>query len=361
MQCEHADLRRNKEPDGQNACAEPTAHEQVAASLNDLSDRVTLAVTGRHDGTTEDREPHLAAVGVPGNDQADPRRKTGKQVWIVRDGQHWLVALNLAERPVDVVVTLPKVAHAGKPKVSRAPVNTNSAILQHSDPPGFKCRLDAGVIEPPIVVPETRPHSQRCMEPCQDCRCFLGWHETTAQNSVDHEVSWDQNNVRLRRVCCGDDTAKLVHAVEWGPDVQVCQDRSTDARQGRRPARYREPVLPDAKRRRLEPKPPRAEEDDEGSEYVNRTAVASHSNPSVRVGKQDAHYAAGRRSGAPLRSTTTPRILRNLARFLRASWEHTHPVFTTKTRRHRNPLACVNLRVFVVRFFFVAAPLAEKI
>ena len=94
---------------------------------------------------------------------------------------------------------------------------------------------------------------------------------------MDHEVSGEQNDVRLRRVCCADDTAKLVHAVERGPDVQVCQDRSTHARQGRRPARYREPVLPDAKRRGLEPKPPRAEEDDEASEYANRTAVASHS------------------------------------------------------------------------------------
>ena len=151
---------------------------------------------------------------MAGQGEADPLGHSGKQIRVVRNGQHWLPMRHLRQSLQDIVSSFHEIPNAGEPEPTRVGINSQCLVFQDGYRLRLKRVLNSGRIIPPIMIPKHGKHAKSCFELTETLGDGLGLDKLAAQYAVDDIVTGKEYEVGLGGI------GQTHHVVEFGKSVK---------------------------------------------------------------------------------------------------------------------------------------------
>src|SRR5439155_2626741 len=113
------------------------------------------------------------------------------------------------------------------PEVSVAALNADGGVFENSDLLPFERGDGSSCVEPPIVIPQARPHALRRSQPREHGRGVLRRDKAAAEDALDDEIT--RNDDEVGRQPVGEPT------IRWSFEIPLngeptCRSASTATR-----------------------------------------------------------------------------------------------------------------------------------
>src|SRR5215212_4365457 len=148
-------------------------------------------------------------MGVAGDNQTEAAADRRKDVRIVREHQHRSSVGDLSHRAWNVMWPGVEIGDANQPESRAASLNLHRAVVEYADSNTLQSSRNAAAIEPPIVIAEAGPYTERRGKPGEHFRSGFGGDEAAAEDFLDHQITGNDNEIRLECIGEGHDPLQL--------------------------------------------------------------------------------------------------------------------------------------------------------
>lgn len=232
----------------------------MAAALDNMARRETLAKARWHDGSSYERESHLAAVRVTRQRERDPRRNIGKDVRVVaQEKNRGSVQRHRSKGRRQVVPSGPEIADSRNPDRAARGLDARGGLFKNWNACPLEGASNAVMVKPAVMVAENGNDAGGRTEVRELSGNDFRRDEAPSNDPLDHQVPENADEIPTGGVGARHRLVKFSHSVEWGPDVKIGQDG--DAQTTRRWPREVEMLLLDTKAGWLQPDGPRSQQE----------------------------------------------------------------------------------------------------
>jgi lipoprotein-anchoring transpeptidase ErfK/SrfK len=196
------DLRRNSDPHGHLAGAEPARNDHVTTVFDNMSVGVTRSILRRNEMGPQKRHFDLAAVRVARERQRHSLRHLGENVRLMHQQDHRIVGIDTRKRAGQIVdspeISRPEpvrklIAEPRQPEFLAVGAEKPRLVLHDRNVDLGQRAADTPDVVPPVVVAEDRPHAKRRTQLCQFARPYIVRH-TLGDEPVGRKIVAQQDN-----------------------------------------------------------------------------------------------------------------------------------------------------------------------